>query len=64
MDIQVIGKGKGYYITNGKYMSITWEKASVNDKIIFLDGKGNEIKLNRGTTWIQFTKPDPDLEII
>lgn len=63
MEIQVIGQGKGYYITNGKCMNITWEKASVNDKIIFLDEQGNEIKLNRGVTWIQFTKPDPDVEI-
>lgn len=64
MEIQVVGQGKGYYITNGKYVNITWKKASVNDKIIFLDEKGEEIKLNPGTTWIQFTKPDPDVEII
>ncbi|SCG83608.1 putative lipoprotein yerB [Proteiniborus sp. DW1] len=64
MDIQVIGQGKGYYITNGKYINITWKKASVNDKITFLDADGNEIKLNSGITWIQYTKPDPDVEII
>ncbi|WIV10698.1 DUF3048 domain-containing protein [Proteiniborus sp. MB09-C3] len=64
MEIQVIGQGKGYYITNGKYINITWKKASINDKIIFLDEKGNEIKLNPGITWIQFTKPDPDVDII
>lgn len=63
MDIQVVGQGKGYYITNGKCMDITWKKDSVYDKIVFLDEKGNEIKLNRGITWIQFTKPDPDIEI-
>ena len=64
MEIQIVGQGKGYYITNGNYISITWEKASVNDKIIFLDENSNEIKLNPGITWIQFTKPDPDVEII
>lgn len=64
MEIQVVGQGKGYYITNGKYINITWEKASVNDKIIFLDERGNEVKLNPGTTWIQFTKPNPDVEIL
>ncbi len=64
MEIQVIGQGKGYYITNGRYINITWKKASINDKIIFLDEKGNDIKLNPGTTWIQFTKPNPDIDII
>lgn len=63
MEIQVIGEGKGLYITNGKYKSIVWKKASVNDKIKFFDLEGKEIKLNPGTTWIQYTKPDPDVDI-
>ncbi|WP_352419859.1 DUF3048 domain-containing protein [Proteiniborus sp.] len=63
MEIQVVGQGKGLYFTNGKYQNITWEKKSLDDKTKFFDEKGNEIKLNPGTTWIQFVKPDPDIEI-
>lgn len=63
MEIQVIGEGKGLYITNGKCQNITWKKKSLNDKTKFFDEKGNEVKLNQGVTWIQFTKPDPVIEI-
>lgn len=63
MEIQVIGEGKGIYFTNGKYQKITWRKESLEDQTKFFDQKGNEVKLNPGVTWIQFTEPDPDIEI-
>lgn len=63
MKIEVVGEGNGYYFTNGKYQEITWKKKSLDDKTKFFNEKGNEIKLNPGVTWIQFTKLNPDLEI-
>lgn len=63
MEIQIIGEGKGLYITNGKYQNITWKKKSLDAKTTFFDENGGEVKLNPGVTWIQFTKPDPDVEI-
>lgn len=63
LKIDVIGKGKGIYITNGKFKEITWKKDSLDDKTKFFDEDGNIIKLNPGITWIQVTKKNPDVEI-
>lgn len=48
----VIGKGEGYYITNGKYEEITWSKISEKSNTKFYIGD-QELKLNKGNTWIQ-----------
>lgn len=51
--LESVGKGKGYYITNGKSVEITWEKSREKEKTIYRDLSGNEIMLNNGQTWIQ-----------
>ncbi len=48
-----IGSGKGYYITNGKAIEITWNKDSRSSKTIYRDSLGNEINVNDGNTFIQ-----------
>lgn len=48
-----IGEGEGYFITNGKYIEITWSKASRSAKTKYMDKEGNEIKINDGNTYIQ-----------
>ena len=63
LDIDLIGEGKGKYITNGKAIDIKWSKKSKNEKTFFLNEKGEEITLNPGVTWIQVVKPDCDIEI-
>lgn len=53
-NIFLIGSGTGYFITNGKFISITWKKSTRQDRTIFYDGTGKEIALNKGgQTWIQ-----------
>ncbi len=42
----------GYYFTNGKYQKITWEKDGEFGVTHYYDLDGNEIKLNKGKTWI------------
>lgn len=44
--------GKGYYITGGKAIPVTWEKAMDTDPTKFYDAEGNEIVLNTGKTYI------------
>ncbi|SDZ20010.1 Protein of unknown function [Proteiniborus ethanoligenes] len=63
LEIKVIGEGKGKYITNGKCINITWKKKSLEDKTTYYNEDGDEIKFNPGITWIQLTKPNPDIEI-
>lgn len=48
-----IGKGNGYYITNGEIIKVNWEKPGAKDRTVFYDEKGEEISLNPGKTWIQ-----------
>ncbi|GHU07148.1 hypothetical protein FACS189431_1260 [Alphaproteobacteria bacterium] len=50
--ITTIGSGKAYIFQNGGIVEGTWSKASASAQIKFTDAEGNEIKLNRGQTWI------------
>lgn len=52
-DINNIGTLDGYYITNGKAIKITCEKASRTAKTIYKDLEGNEIAVNDGNTFVQ-----------
>lgn len=46
---------KGYYISEGKMVPITWSKAGMYDPLKFFDPNGNELQLNRGKSYIAFT---------
>lgn len=63
LDIQLIGEGKGKYISNGKYIDITWSKNSKASKTIYYDLNDEEIILNPGITWIQIVEPNTVIEI-
>lgn len=51
--MDTVGEGQGYFITNGRAIEITWEKNTRTAKTIYKDKNGNEITLNKGQTWIQ-----------
>jgi hypothetical protein len=53
LDVVNIGSGRGYFITGGKLIEITWSKEKRSAKTIYKDLKGNPIQLNKGNTWIQ-----------
>jgi len=65
-ELENIGTGKGYYITNGKYIDITWKKESAVAKTIWLDAANKEIVLNDGITYVQLAPSDykVDFELI
>lgn len=52
-EIENIGTLDGYYITNGKAISIKCEKTSRTSKTVYKDLEGNEIEVNDGNTYIQ-----------
>lgn len=52
-EIQVIGKGKGYYLTLGKMIPVTWEKSKATSLTRFYKASGDELTLNPGVTWVQ-----------
>lgn len=53
MEVKTVGKGKGYYITEGKKVNIKWSKASRSKPTIYTTEDGTPLKLNPGQTWIQ-----------
>ena len=44
--------GKGYYITNGKQIKITWERNEAENKMVYKDKNGNTLRMNPGKTYI------------
>lgn len=48
--------GKGYYVTNGKMIPITWSKESQKAPTKYYDESGAEITLNQGNTWVCITQ--------
>ena len=46
--------GKGYYITGGHAIPITWKKGMDTDPTRYYDADGNEIELNTGKTYVGF----------
>lgn len=58
-----IGKGKGFFITNGYSVPITWEKTVRDSQTIYRYENGEEIKLNDGNTFIQIQPMDKSINI-
>mgnify|MGYP003752589923 CR=1 FL=1 len=54
-EVNTVGNGTGYFISNGKYIEIKWSKKSRTEQTKYTDNEGNEITLNAGQTWIQIT---------
>jgi len=52
-EMKTTGTGNGYYITGGKAIKIKWQKESRSAQTKYFDESGNEIKPNKGQTWIQ-----------
>ena len=52
-DLENLGSGEGYYITDGKAVKIKWEKSNRGEKTKYTYEDGTEITLNPGNTFIQ-----------
>lgn len=63
-ELNNIGEGTGYYLTNGKCINITWQKDDVKSKTIWKDLDGNEITLNDGVTYVQIVPKENKVEFI
>lgn len=51
LTIKMVGKGTGYFISNGKAIDITWERPSINSQTVIKDSQGNIVPFNIGNTW-------------
>lgn len=53
LDINVLGKGTGSLLQNGKVTAITWSKPSTRSRTVFKNKSGQEVTLLAGSTWIE-----------
>ena len=44
--------GEGYYVTNGTYIPIKWQKGDGNAPIKITDQNGNAVKVSAGRSWV------------
>ena len=58
-----IGTFDGYYITNGKAIQIKCTKNARDEKTVYTDLQGNEIKVNDGNTWVNICPINAEVEI-
>lgn len=63
-NLENIGSGEGYYVSNGYAVPITWSKANRSSKTVYKYSDGSEIKVNDGNTWIQIQPQNKLLDII
>ncbi len=52
-NLDTVGTGTGYYITNGYAVPITWSKSSRSAQTVYSYMDGTEITVNDGNTFIQ-----------
>ena len=57
-ELNNIGTGKGYYITDGYSIPITWTNTSRNEQTVYKILNGEEITVNDGNTFIQIAPKD------
>lgn len=62
-DLKNVGEGKGYYITNGYAVPITWSKSARSKPTVYKYENGKEIKVNDGNTFIQIQPINKSLTI-
>ncbi len=58
-----IGKGDGWYISEGYAIPITWEKDSRSSKTIYRYKDGTQLKVNDGNTYIEIQPSTQNLTI-
>lgn len=62
-ELENIGSGSGYYISNGYSVPITWEKSSHSGQTVYKYENGEEITVNDGNTFIQILPLDAKITI-
>ena len=62
-DLVNLGKGEGWYVTNGKVVNITWEKETREGKTTYYTEDGKELVLNPGNTFVHIMPEDSNIKI-
>lgn len=62
-DLDTVGTGDGFYITNGYSLPIKWEKSTRSSKTKYTYLNGKELILNDGNTFIQIVPVNSNVTI-
>ena len=62
-DLNTIGSGEGYYITNGYAVPITWKKTARKEQTKYFYKDGTEIEVSDGRTYIELQTTKQKLTI-
>lgn len=62
-DLETVGNGTGYYITDGKVSEITWSKSDRKAQTEYKYADGTELKLNPGNTYVQILPVTSEITI-
>lgn len=62
-NLRTVSSGKGYYITNGYAVPITWKKPRRKEQTHYYYEDGTEIKVNDGRTYIEIQTKQKELTI-
>jgi hypothetical protein len=63
LELNNVGSGTGYYITNGYSKKITWEKKDRRSQTTYKYSDGTNVKFNDGNTYIMFRDDEQNLNI-
>ncbi len=62
-DLKNVGEGKGYYISNGYALPITWSKSSRSAQTVYKLENGDSLKVNDGNTFIQIQPTNKNITL-
>lgn len=62
-NVETLGEGEGYYISNGKVIPIKWRKNANNEQTKYYYSNGEELVLNDGNTFIEIQPLEKELLI-
>ncbi len=60
IDIITTGTGKGYYITNGRYVEIKWSKETEDSNMVLTNKDGSTLVMSAGNTMVNLISPGVD----
>jgi len=52
-----VGEGEAWIFTEGRLVKGRWNRPTLEDTTVYLDGSGNEVRILPGRTWIEMPKP-------
>ena len=62
-NIENIGSGTGFYVTNGKFVNVNWSKPSRDAKTVYTLEDGSPLVLNPGNTYVQIVPENVSISL-